>query len=57
MKKTTMGISSNDNGKKVSNSKDVITALKEVLNGRELKLITEVLKNIKAGLDMTKSLQ
>jgi hypothetical protein len=34
----------------MTNSKDLIQALKEVLNGKDLKLITEVLKQIKAGV-------
>ena len=45
-----MGISQNDNATKMTNSKDLISALKEVLNGKDLKLITEVLKQIKAGV-------
>jgi hypothetical protein len=48
-----MGISSNDNAAKMTNSKDLISALKEVLNGKDLKLITEVLKQIKAGVIQT----
>ena len=47
-----MGISNNGNAAKMSGSKDLISQLKEVLNPKELKLITEVLKQIKDEVDV-----